>query len=67
MPDDVMHHLETYVVPADNSPVFVFLGALWEPQEASQKKDTEYRRVFDELLPFYQALILMAGRLELQH
>jgi len=65
--DDVMHHLETYVVPPDDSPVFVFLGALWKPDVARQKTAAHYRQVFDQLLPFYQALILMAGRLEWQN
>ena len=64
--DDVMLHLETYVVPADDSAVFVFLGALWKPDIASQKTVAQYRHVLDQLLPFYQALILMAGRLEWQ-
>ncbi|WP_155990782.1 hypothetical protein [Thermacetogenium phaeum] len=61
-PDDVLRYLETYVVPADGSPVFVFVGALWDVQEAANKTIDAYREVFLELMPFYEELLLAGGR-----
>jgi len=60
--DELLHHLETYVVPADGSPVFVFVGSLWEVAEASTKGVEDYRKVFLELMPFYEELLLAGGR-----
>jgi hypothetical protein len=60
--DDLLHRLETYVVPADNSPVFVFVGSLWNVIEASTKGIDDYRKVFLELMPFYEELLLAGGR-----
>lgn len=57
-----MRYLETYVVPADGSPVFVFVGALWDVQEAANKTIDAYREVFLELMPFYEELLLAGGR-----
>ncbi len=61
-PDEVLQHLETYVVPADSGPIFVFVGALWDPTAACSKVASDYRSVFLELLPFYEELILAGGR-----
>ena len=60
--DDVLHRLETFVVPADDSPVFVFVGALWDPSQAATQRVDDYRRVFLELMPFYEELLLAGGR-----
>jgi hypothetical protein len=60
--DEVLHRLETYVVPADTEPSFVFLGAIWDAQTASTKKLDDYRSVFQELMPFYEELLLAGGR-----
>jgi hypothetical protein len=62
--ESITQRLEVFHIPSDDSPVFVFVGALWDPAEASKKRADDYRKVFDELLPFYEALILTAGRLE---
>jgi hypothetical protein len=60
--DDVLRRLETFVVPADASPVFVFIGALWGPSEAESKQVGDFRRVLLELMPFYEELLLAGGR-----
>lgn len=60
--DELLHRLETYVVPTDGSPVFVFVGSLWGVSEASTKGVEDYRKVFTELLPFYEELLLAGGR-----
>ena len=60
--DELLHRLETYVVPADGSPVFVFVGALWDVSATSQKQLNDYRRVFLALMPFYEELLLAGGR-----
>lgn len=61
-PHTIVQHLETFVVPADTDPVFVFIGALWTPQQSSTKDVSDYRKVFLELMPFYEELILAGGR-----
>jgi hypothetical protein len=61
-PDDVLYRLETYVIPADRDPVFVFIGALWDPPTAANKNAGDFRGVFQELLPFYEELMLAGGR-----
>jgi hypothetical protein len=61
-PHTIIQHLETFVVPADSEPVFVFIGALWSPEESATKEITDYRKVFREILPFYEELILAGGR-----
>lgn len=61
-PSQVIQNLETQVIPADESPVFVFIGKLWETHEAITKQAEDYRAVFWELLPFYEELILAGGR-----
>lgn len=63
-PDEVLQHLETYVVPPDKDPVFVFLGKLWSPTEASRKTAEDFRNVFQQLMPFYEELLLAGGRYE---
>ena len=60
--DDVLHRLETYVVPSDDSPVFVFVGALWDVAAAKDKGIVDYRGAFLELMPFYEELLLAGGR-----
>lgn len=60
--DELLHRLETYVIPIDSSPVFVFVGALWDVNEASTKELEDYRKVFLELMPFYEELLLAGGR-----
>jgi hypothetical protein len=60
--DEVLHRLETYVIPSDVEPTFVFLGAIWDVQTASGKTLADYRSVFLELMPFYEELLLAGGR-----
>ena len=60
--DELLHRLETYVVPADTSPVFIFVGSIWDKQEATTKNIEDYRNVFLELMPFYEELLLAGGR-----
>lgn len=60
--DELVHRLETFVVPADGSPVFVFVGALWGRDEAEKKDVEAYRNVFLQLMPFYEELLLAGGR-----
>jgi hypothetical protein len=60
--DELVHRLETYVIPSNGSPVFVFVGSLWNPSEASTKNVDDYRKVFLELMPFYEELLLAGGR-----
>lgn len=59
---DVLSRVETYVVPPDSGPVFVFVGALWDVHTASGKTAEGYRAMFHELMPFYEELILAGGR-----
>lgn len=61
-PQEVISRLETHVIPADEEPQFVFVGALWSPDETTKKTADDYRKVFLELLPFYEELILAGGR-----
>jgi hypothetical protein len=61
-PEQVLLGLETYVVPADQGPHFIFVGKMWGPEEAKDKTASDFRDVFRKLLPFYEALILMGGR-----
>ena len=60
--DDLLHRLETFVVPADDPPVFIFVGALWGSDEAKIKDAEAYRNVFLQLMPFYEELLLAGGR-----
>jgi len=60
--EGVIRFLETYSPPADEEPIFVFVGALWKPKEAATKSAEDFRAVFRTLLPFYEAIILMGGR-----
>lgn len=60
--DELLHRMETYVVPADKDTVFVFVGALWNVDLASAKELSDYRAVFLELMPFYEELLLAGGR-----
>lgn len=62
-PNDILHRLETFVVPAE-SRTFLLVGALWDPEQAQNKAIGDYRNVFDVLLPFYEELILAGGRYE---
>jgi hypothetical protein len=61
-PHTIIQHLETFVVPANADSVFVFIGALWTSQESASKDISDYRKVFLELMPFYEELILAGGR-----
>lgn len=61
-PEYLVQYLETYVLP-HNQKTFVLIGALWEPPVAATKTVEDYRRVFLELMPFYEALILVSGRM----
>lgn len=61
-PGQIVSMLETYVVPADKEPVFVFIGAFWIPYQASSKQTDDFAKVFRALLPFYEELILAGGR-----
>lgn len=60
--DELLHRLETYVIPSDDTAVFVFVGALWNKDDASTKGLNDYRSVFSELMPFYEELLLAGGR-----
>lgn len=62
--DELLHRLETYVIPSDDDPVFVFVGALWDPSMAATKTVEDYRSVFLEFMPFYEELLLAGGRYE---
>jgi len=62
--DELLHRLETFVAPADASPVFIFVGALWKSDEAQVKDADAYRNVFLQLMPFYEELLLAGGRYE---
>lgn len=59
---ELLHRVETYVVPTDDSPVFIFVGSLWGVSEASTKGIKCYRKVFTGLLPFYEELLLAGDR-----
>ncbi|MDP8237564.1 MAG: hypothetical protein P9X24_00610 [Candidatus Hatepunaea meridiana] len=54
--------LETFIIPPDSKPVFIFIGKLWNISEAITKTPKDYRRVFNKLMPFYEELILAGGR-----
>jgi len=60
--DELLHRLETYVVPSDDTTIFVFVGALWDVATAATKGLDDYRSVFLELMPFYEELLLAGGR-----
>jgi hypothetical protein len=60
--DELLHRLETHVVPSDDTTVFVFVGALWDVAAAATKALDDYRSVFLELMPFYEELLLAGGR-----
>ncbi len=60
--NEIINILETYVIPADDSSVFIFIGKLWDISEAVTKVAEDYRNIFLELLPFYEELILAGGR-----
>lgn len=62
--EGTIHRLETYVVPSDDTPVFIFLGAIWYPSMAASKTLDAYRSVFRALMPFYEELLLAGGRYE---
>ena len=61
-PEELVELLETFVVPADEDATFILIGAIWKPKEASEKRTADFREVFRQLLPFYEALVLMGGR-----
>jgi len=60
--DEVLHRLETFVVPPDKDTVFVFVGAIWDVVTAPTKSVDDYRTVFLELMPFYEELLMAGGR-----
>jgi hypothetical protein len=60
--DELLHRLETFVVPSDIEPSFVFLGAIWDVAKTITKTLDDYRAVFRELMPFYEELLLAGGR-----
>lgn len=60
--DELLHRLETHVIPSDDTTVFVFVGALWDSATAATKGLEDYRQVFLELMPFYEELLLAGGR-----
>ena len=60
--DELLHRLETHVIPSDDTTVFVFIGALWDVATAATKGVDDYRFVFLEFMPFYEELLLAGGR-----
>lgn len=60
--DELLHRLETYVIPSDNTTIFVFIGAIWDIATAGGKGLDDYRSVFLELMPFYEEILLAGGR-----
>jgi hypothetical protein len=60
--DELLHRLETFVIPSDIEPTFVFLGAIWDVAKAVTKTLDDYRTVFRELMPYYEELLLAGGR-----
>lgn len=60
--DELLHRLETHVIPSDNTTVFVFIGAIWDVATAATKGLNDFRSVFLELMPFYEELLLAGGR-----
>lgn len=60
--DELLHRLETYVIHSDRSPVFVFIGAIWDMRDTSTKNLEDYRKVFLDLMPFYEEILLAGGR-----
>lgn len=60
--DELLHRLETHVVPSDDTTVFVFVGVLWDIPLAITKGLDDFRSVFLELMPFYEELLLAGGR-----
>ncbi len=62
--DEIINHLETYVISPDKGAIFIFIGKLWDVREAITKTATDFRDVFLKLMPFYEELILAGGRYE---
>lgn len=60
--DEIINHLETFVIPTDSSPVFIFIGKLWSINDAITKTAEDFREVFLKLMPFNEELILAGGR-----
>jgi len=60
--DELLHRLETHVIPSDGETVFVFVGAIWDVATAAAKGINDFRSVFLELMPFYEELLLAGGR-----
>lgn len=63
-PKELLQRVETFVVPGDEEPTFILLGDIWPEQDAYSKTVGDFRHIFRELMPFYEALILMGGRFE---
>lgn len=61
-PKDIIERLETYVVHGDRDKDFIFIGHLWNPEEARHKQIEDYREAFLEFMPFYEELLLAGGR-----
>ncbi len=60
----ILQELETYYIPPDDDPHFVFIGHIWKPDMAKSKQAADYRDAFRVLMPFYEELILASGRYE---
>jgi len=61
-PNALLERIETFLVPADEEPTFILIGAIWPEEVAISKHAADFRNIFRELLPFYEALVLMGGR-----
>ena len=59
--DEIIARLETYHVPPNEETVFVFLGYIWNPDEAATKNASDFRSAFGTIMPFYEDLILASG------
>lgn len=59
--DHIVSRLETFHVQANDETVFVFLGKIWEPDEAATKTASDYREAFRHVMPFYEEINLASG------
>jgi hypothetical protein len=62
---DILMRLETYVAPdAKEAGILLVVGSLWKSEVLARKTVADMRKSLRELLPFYEALVLMAGRFQ---
>jgi hypothetical protein len=62
---DILHMLESDVAPSlEEAAILLFVGAMWKPEEAVRKTVADIRDALRDLMPFFEALVLMGGRFQ---